>query len=1388
MIVPPGFWSTKAQDLADMSRWSKRSGSLSPSSDDPDDLLHEMSDIYGQTPPRTRHNRRQRERKQRISFSDAKFSSSMKDSRSESSFLRRCNTFDTIIFDKMCGQADDEDRINKTKEVDSEGNKRSKKSLTLARDSDRNLKLDVNDHGDISRTSESQIDSSKIPNNNMKVWCGVIETRNRFRCLRSKPVNVNDKKLDNIKTDVETSRPFVDPPQYDVCDKLPKSKKEQDRELFYDTFSFLIRLGSTDRERNAHCQMSSEESRWQNELKDLIWLELQAFHADRTPVAQDEYLCKQRDTIGSLLDEIIEYRYNPKMFHADHRKSSTNSSDIGIDDLTIHELCSGCLSMYCQSCSHSRMTALKQVKQLLSRLEIAESLYPSSQAFAAHFPLYKSIAFTGRIKAMCLWYNMTRHHYLKLRILGKLLMLLNKSMNNCETGTDSGIHSQSSTSDLETKSSTKEFEFNIVNNLDDNSTPSSSNNSNNSSSSININGYYNRQRNLICLSNPESSCFIHDNDRLDPMDFNLLEFDRQSYRKYIEEVLKTRGLSKSLHFLERLHTSVLRKASLALKKYDDFDKNNFNEEYEGDSELKRYGVWSSEAQSLNLPSYRSAFIFLSRVPLDVVHEFLRMRLEQKPEQPGPLSIKQLMREMREGLRIACIHRDRFIENLKTVMACENKNNDIAAIGIDDITEFDVSLKAVFHVYLDYLYKWMEMMAFNSDNKNIIEDEWIFVKTIADNIDDGFQIGCIKFCDINCMMIEQVKDYLISRPQEIFESIEIIDKNTAGVAVKFQLMSVGREYQGMFVEAREKIMKCLIIAKLLKKDIMQCSELSIESDLVIAIDKMKNVVLSLRECITDVIKEFEVRADEAEDGPKSEHDYLAMHTRIREIFHQAYHMGFDYYKETCKLFCDEERKRLAHHLVNFSMLWMNFVMNKCERGRGLRPRWANHGLEYLMIVCDPLNTRYLSNDEFEELKTNMDRCISHVIGTATTSLDINHHVDQDKIIKRLSRSKVSSPASPSQLHGKGPIFGGNISPRLRDTNQQKLFANMLPGIDNVDMNSVVPEYNIMRQQRVLSVIEKLEYDLDEKRRVDELIGRITDRKSDVDKIKIKLRRVTFTWQRGIKVGQGRFGKVYTVVNNQTGELLAMKEVALQPGDHVAIRRVSEELEIFEGIHHKHLVRYYGIEIQREEMLIFMEFCAEGTLESFIAGSGSCGLPEIFIRKYTHQLLLAVSILHSHGIVHRDIKTANIFLTDQTNCLKLGDFGTAVKIKSHTTMIGELQGFVGTQAYMAPEVFMKTETVGHGRAVDIWSVGCCVIEMASGKRPWVEFDSNYQIMFKVGMGESPLPPKHLCKEGVDFTTKCLQHDAKKRPTALSLLSHSFARAYDDINADLSTRVVI
>ncbi|XP_034936815.1 mitogen-activated protein kinase kinase kinase 4 [Chelonus insularis] len=1315
----------------------RRGGSWSPSSD-VDDEFDEMNDIYGQTPPRTRYNRRQRERKQKMMSigGDSKYVSPKETySKSSKPTLCRRNTLDTIIFNKMCDQADKDQEKENAEEVAKENSRKCKRSLKMTRNSERDLKLDIDTANQCSRTTEHATTTCS----NMKVLCGVIETRNRFRCLQSKPVDVCKKKQESTEENEST-----------VNNDEIQSKNLKERQIFHDTFSYLIRLGSGDWDKNCRRQMSSEETRWQSELKDLIWLELQAFHADRSLFAQDEYLCKQRESIGSLLTEIINYRYDPKSSLIDLSSATSSSSDSGFEgsltpsifqesELYIEStevpgtfyLCPGCLSMHCRSCLHSQMAALKQVEDLLNRLETAEALFPSSHAFGLHYPEYKSQEFIDRVKAMCLWYNMTRHHRLKVQILGKLLMLLDNNERNY-----SDLMKKSFESKLFVK-----FDIALYENVDD---LSKSNQKGDSSCDPKQSDTYSK-----------SALALFNHNRLNQLDFYLMEFDRQSYRKYIEEVLKTRGLSKSLNFLERLHTYVLRKANIALTKYENSEM--MNEEYEGDKELKRYGMWSAESKALNLPSYASAFIFLSRVPLDVVHEFLRMRLEQKPEQPGPLSIRQLMREMREGLRIACIYRNRFIAHSKTALAWGH-----SALDCDNIDDFDESLKSVFQIYLNYLKQWIEMMQDNNYHKLLIDDEWVFVTSIVENINQGYNIGGIEFCDINRLMIEQIQDFLNSRPREIIESMEMIGDDDS--TTKFQLMSLGREWQCMFVEARERILKTLNMARTLRRDTEKWCK---SDELVNAIENLKKSIYGLKDTIVDAIEKFQIQVDDAEE-PKNENDRLAYRIRVKEILHQAYRMGFDSHKEVFKIFGEDERKCLARDLVNFAMLWMKFVKTRCERGRGLRPRWANHGLEYLTFVCDPANTQFLTDEEFEVFKTKTDRCINHIIGSC--KLADSNNLDKDTL-KKLPISRAPSPA-----HHQKSISISKSKDNLKGTPS--------PSNEKEVINLTIPEPNYARHQRLIVALRNLENKLDDKRRSAELIGRITDRKS-VDNVKVKVRRVTFTWQRGIKIGQGRFGKVYTVVNNQTGELLAMKEVPLQPGDNWAIRRVAEELQIFEGIIHQHLVRYYGIEIHHEEMLIFMEFCAEGTLESLVAASGQ-GLPEILIRKYAHQLLSAIFTLHSHGVVHRDIKSANIFLTDQGNCLKLGDFGSAVQIKAHTTMPGELKGFVGTQAYMAPEVFMKTETGGHGRAADIWSLGCCVIEMASGKRPWAEFDSNYQIMFKVGMGESPMPPKTLCKEGVDLITKCLQHDPKKRPTARTLLSHPFARNYDDVNADLITKI--
>ncbi|KAB7506626.1 MAP kinase kinase kinase wis4 [Armadillidium nasatum] len=286
--------------------------------------------------------------------------------------------------------------------------------------------------------------------------------------------------------------------------------------------------------------------------------------------------------------------------------------------------------------------------------------------------------------------------------------------------------------------------------------------------------------------------------------------------------------------------------------------------------------------------------------------------------------------------------------------------------------------------------------------------------------------------------------------------------------------------------------------------------------------------------------------------------------------------------------------------------------------------------------------------------------------------------------------------------------------------------------------------------VREAVYLLERRLEEQRFREKLIGRVSEHNRDL--IEIKPHTVSFSWHRGFKIGAGHFGKVYTAVNNNSGELMAMKVLPLQPNDHRSIKKVANELKTFERINHPNLVRYYGIEIHNDEMLMFMEYCDEGTLEALAASTE--GLPE-------------------------EIEP-NIFLAKEGNVLKLGDFGCAVRIRGLQTEVNELSGIVGTHAYMAPEIFRSNE--GHGRAADIWSVGCVVIEMLTGKRPWPQYDSSVQIMFQVGCGKSPSFPENLSEEGEIFLLHCFVHSPKDRATASSLLDHTFVKVEEEENMSL------
>eukprot|EP00898_Chlorokybus_atmophyticus_P008660 jgi/Chlat1/8796/Chrsp90S00886 len=272
---------------------------------------------------------------------------------------------------------------------------------------------------------------------------------------------------------------------------------------------------------------------------------------------------------------------------------------------------------------------------------------------------------------------------------------------------------------------------------------------------------------------------------------------------------------------------------------------------------------------------------------------------------------------------------------------------------------------------------------------------------------------------------------------------------------------------------------------------------------------------------------------------------------------------------------------------------------------------------------------------------------------------------------------------------------------------------------------------------------------------------------------------FRWRKGDCIGSGAFGRVYKAMNDESGELIAVKQVVVPINSATDRDRAQQEMADFEKevnllrtFDHPNIVsgtgvqRYLGTERHDNCINIFLEFVPGGSIASLL--SQFHRFNEKVIRSYTRQLLLGLEYLHKHGVMHRDIKGANI-LVDKVGVIKLADFGASKKLQNLVTIAEGVKSIKGTPYWMAPEV-IKQE--GHGRQADIWSVACTVIEMATGKPPWSQYESQVAALFRIAQDTEPPPfPEYLSAEGKDFLLKCFNRIPKDRPTATELLRHPF-----------------
>ncbi|XP_049927192.1 mitogen-activated protein kinase kinase kinase 4 isoform X3 [Epinephelus moara] len=570
----------------------------------------------------------------------------------------------------------------------------------------------------------------------------------------------------------------------------------------------------------------------------------------------------------------------------------------------------------------------------------------------------------------------------------------------------------------------------------------------------------------------------------------------------------------------------------------------------------------------------------------------------------------------------------------------------------------------------------------------------------------------------------------------------------------------------------------------------------------ALEELKDEALQLCIKISTAIDRVEYMFTTEFEAEVEESESATLHQYYREAMIQGYNFAFEYHKEVVRLMSGEYRQRIGERYITFARKWMTYVLTKCESGRGTKPRWATQGFDFLQAI-EPAFISALPEDDFLNLQALMNECIGHVIGkphSPVTGLYIAPRNSPRPV--KVPRCH-SDPPNPNLFIPNAEGFRGSSfheNDRLSSVAAELHFKSLSrhssptedreePSYPKGDPNSAARRSWELRtfisqskdtaaRQSPMEAVRRSIRKFEDKRyavmKQRNIIGQVCHTPKSYDNVMhVGLRKVTFKWQRGNKIGEGQYGKVYTCINVDTGELMAMKEIRFQPNDHKTIKETADELKIFEGIKHPNLVRYFGVELHREEMYIFMEYCDEGTLEEV----SRLGLQEHVIRLYSKQITTAINVLHEHGIVHRDIKGANIFLTS-SGLIKLGDFGCSVKLRNNThTMPGEVNSTLGTAAYMAPEVITRAKGEGHGRAADIWSLGCVLIEMVTGKRPWHEYEHNFQIMYKVGMGHKPPIPEKLSTEGKDFLGHCLESEPKRRWTASMLLDHPFVKVCTD-----------
>uniref|UniRef100_A0A673ZAW4 Mitogen-activated protein kinase kinase kinase 4 n=1 Tax=Salmo trutta TaxID=8032 RepID=A0A673ZAW4_SALTR len=1277
-----------------------------------------------------------------------------------------------------------------------------------------------------------------------------------------------------------------------------------DRLKFFETLRLLLKLTSMSSKKKEKEQRGLENSAFMGQNNEVVWLELQAWHARRSVNDQDLFLFTARQAIPDIINKVLHFKVNyhslsPSTVVDPWGFSACPSSAVD----AAAPLGSGA---GCREHLQRQRLAFEQVKQVMELLESVEALYPSLQTLQKDYEKYAARDFQGRVQALCLWLNITQDLNQKLRVMATVLGLRDLSRigwpvfeipsPRCSRGNDEEDEDEEDEND-----STATFTAGDTELGEGELSP--------------------------CLT-PKFARLLLSEDGTGTMEVVSggtgtagRNCPTAIFRPFVDKALKQMGLRKLILRLHKLMDPSLQRSRAALLShmpaqevreyfpdpmlYSDYlpelSRHLSSCSAPGGPELGADQVSWEELLDMDLPSFRPAFLVLCRVLLNVIHECLKLRLEQRPAgEPSLLSIKQLVRECKEVLKGGLLMKQYYQYMLRGVVTDPQGLQTNA-----NIDEFEEDLHKMLVVYFDYMHSWIQMLQqlpqASHSLKNLLEEEWNFTKVITPYIRGGEAQSGKLFCDIAGMLLKSTGDFLDTGLQKSGDEFwESADDSTVSDEIRRSVIETSRSLKELFHEARERASKALGFAKMLRKDLEIAADFSITSgvpcllealkernyvkvqipgleelevfvpcalmhqrDLILqllnaaagkdcskepdemmaedeayllmskhgagdppggagqagvqwhwdgklvklvpqmetvdtlramkvenlllivmqsahlvaqrkafqqsmdelltlsreqtssqpliarALEQLKNEALQLCRKINTAIDRVEYMFTSEFEAEVEESESATLQQYYREAMIQGYNFAFEYHKEVVRLMSGEFRQRIGQCYIAFARKWMNYVLTKCESGRGTRPRWATQGFDFLQAI-EPAFISALPEDDFLNLQALMNECIGHVIGKPHSPVSglylaprnsprpvkvprchsdpPNPHLfipnaeganlhENDRlssVAAELQFKSLSRHSSPTDDREE-PSYpkGGDPSSTARRSWELRTFISQ-------SKDTAARQSPMEAVRRTIRSFEDKRYAVMKQKNI---IGQVCHTPKSYDNVMhVGLRKVTFKWQRGNKIGEGQYGKVYTCINVDTGELMAMKEIRFQPNDHKTIKETADELKIFEGIKHPNLVRYFGVELHREEMYIFMEYCDEGTLEEV----SRLGLQEHVIRLYSKQTTTAINVLHEHGIVHRDIK-------------------------------GQLA--ISTSLFLSSLLNAQS------------------LHQCSDCPPWHEYEHNFQIMYKVGMGHKPPIPEKLSTEGKDFLGHCLESEPKQRWTASTLLDHPFVKVCTD-----------